>query len=444
MNDYAETEDRDAQTERSRIIFDIHVRTYRTGTWPLPPEPWFTQELPIVQQRPPIPFTFHHTHRIVRHTLSINRLRRDFDRIWWHRINFLPTGYPRHVPPHLWELRRVHGLNACHLLRHASCMTHTFADTRESHAYNGNIEYDYFLDTLRFYNSDPSYSYSVYNNSSPYNEIFEYVSNTFFYIISFPMNDVTTNVDFLRRQITNLTAHLEYVTNLPLTHSARTSNNITVLLFELDIQKRYTQWLYDSFVHFEQRMTGPARAATIPLLELPLEQLNYILDHLHPHDIHRLCLALVGVTEERYQPAKTLILEEYAILQRSTVNRWCTECYHCLNNTQLAPATWNRPSSYRQIRRWDADAPSLQTQRSLQQFFAFQYYEGQERIEFRNQIDGTFREAIDRVTAFRLEHGATEPLTATPPVFQAMPSSIPEYDPTRVNTPHGSNHPGTI
>ena len=128
-----DTTDRDAQTDSARQTLDRHVHTYRTGTWPLPPEPWFTQELPVVQLRRPIPFTFHHTHRIVRHTLSIQRLRRDFDRIWWHRINFLPPhGYPRHVPPHLWELRRVHGLNACHLLRHASCMTHTYADARDS------------------------------------------------------------------------------------------------------------------------------------------------------------------------------------------------------------------------------------------------------------------------------------------------------------------------
>ena len=439
-----DTDDRGAQTDSARLALDRHVRTYRTGTWPLPPEPWFTQELPIVQLRRPVPFTFHHTHRIVRRTLTIERLRRDFDRIWWHRINFLPPhGYPRHVPPHLWELRRVHGLNACHLLRHASCMTHAYADARDSHAYNGNIEYDFFLDTLRFYDQDPTYAFSIYDNSQPYNETFEYVSNAYFYILSFPMNDVTTNIAFLRRQLTSLTTHLEHVINLPPTHPARTSNNITVLLFELDIQKRYTQWVHDSFVHFEQRMTNPARAATIPLLELPHEQLNYILDHLHPHDIHRLCLALVGVTEERYQSSKTLILEEYAILQRSTVNRWCTECYHCLNNTQLAPAAWNRPSSSRQTRRWDADAPSPQTQRSLQQFFAFQYYEGQERIEFRRQIDGTFRDVIHRVAAFRAEHGATETLTAAPPRFHDMPSSIPEFDPTHVNTTHGRDHPGT-
>ena len=436
--------DTDALTEPERRTLDRHVRNYRTGQWPLPPNPWDTQELPIVRQRPDIPFTFHHTHRIVRHTPSINRLRRDFDRLWWHRINFLPTGYRRQVPPHLWELRRLHGLNACHLLRHASCMAHTYADTRDSHAYNGNIEYDYFLDTLRFYNADPSYPYSIYDNSQPYNENFEYVSNTFFYIISFPMNDVTANVDFLQRQITNLTAHLEYVINLPSTHPARTSNNIAVLLFTLDLQKRYTQWIHDSYVHFEQRMVDPARAATIPLLELPLEQLNYILDHLHPHDIHRLCLALVGVTEERYQPAKTLILEEYAILQRSTVNRWCTECYHCLNNTQLVPATWNRPSSARQTRRWDADSPSPQTIRSLQQFFAFQYYEGQERINFRSQIDGTFNDVAQRIAAFRTEHGATDPLTVTPPRFNLIPTYIPETDPAQMNTPHGSNHPGTI
>ena len=435
--------DTNALTESERRTLDRHVRNYRTGTWPLPPNPWFTQELPIVRQSPDIPFTFHHTHRIVRHTPSISRLRRDFDRLWWHRINFLPTGYTRQVPPHLWELRRLHGLNACHLLRHASCMAHTYADTRDSHAYNGNIEYDYFLDTLRFYNADPSYPYSIYDNSQPYNENFEYVSNTFFYIISFPMNDVTTNVEFLQRQITNLTEHLEYVTNLPSEHPARTSNNIAVLLFTLDLQKRYTQWIHDSYLHFEQRMVDPARAATIPLLELPLEQLNYILDHLHPHDIHRLCLALVGVNEERYQPAKTLILEEYAILQRSTVNRWCTECYHCLNNTQLVPATWNRPSSARQTRRWDADAPSPQTIRSLQQFFAFQYYEGQERINFRSQIDGTFNDVAQRIAAFRLEHGATDPLTVTPPRFNLIPTYIPETDPAQMNTPHGSNHPGT-
>ena len=64
--------DTDALTEPERRTLDRHVRNYRTGQWPLPPSPWDTQELPIVRQRPYIPFTFHHTHRIVRHTPSIN------------------------------------------------------------------------------------------------------------------------------------------------------------------------------------------------------------------------------------------------------------------------------------------------------------------------------------------------------------------------------------
>ena len=99
--------DRDAHTDSERLALDRHVRIYHTGTWPLPPEPWFTQELLQTphSQRPPTPFTFHHTHRYVRRTLSIQHLRRHFDRIWWHQINFLPTGYPRHLPPHLWETR---------------------------------------------------------------------------------------------------------------------------------------------------------------------------------------------------------------------------------------------------------------------------------------------------------------------------------------------------
>ena len=259
-----------------------------------------------------------------------------------------------------------------------------------------------------------------------HNENFEYFQNNAFFIHSYPMNDVTLNIKFLQQQITVLTTHIEHINELPATHPSRQSGNVHCLLFELNIQKQYVQWVHDSYVHFDQRMTGPARAATIPLLELPSESLSYILDHLHPHDLHRLCIALVGITDERYQVNKTLILEEYALVQRSTVNRWCTECYHCLSNTQVTPAPWNRPSSARETRRWDADAPSPQTQHSLQNYFAFQYYEGQERIAFRRQIDGTFQDVIARVNAFRVAHGAQDPATVRPPTFNYIQPTIPE------------------
>ena len=85
--------DRNARIDSERLALDRHVRTYHTGTWPLPPEPWFTQELlqSPHPQRPPTPFTFHHTHRYVRRTTSVRYLRRHFDLLWWHRINFLPV-----------------------------------------------------------------------------------------------------------------------------------------------------------------------------------------------------------------------------------------------------------------------------------------------------------------------------------------------------------------